>query len=386
MVLRGIMVDDKDRQSIPIITFVLNAALVFSLSMVVAQLTGTMEAIRFADLFQSIQSAIWMSVGILLGYAVQIFVHELGHLLAGLLSGYTFISFRAGRLMLSMQEGKLRRTWLTVPGTMGQCLMAPPPPRNGQFPFVLYNLGGGGANLLIGLMLLILMMVFPWPVFARPIGFGLVTVGIYLGITNLVPASMQGIRNDGANVRALRADEIVRQAFWAILQISADLVAGKRLRDTSPGLYVIPTAADRTDPIICNWGALQVSFYEDWHDFASAKRLAREWLESKGMPVILKLELLGMMVFYDLIGDYRPDDIRRLYVTELQRHSGGFRNSLSRLRLDYAYELLLNRDIEAARLHLQQFESVSAEYPYKGEVQSERELIAMVDELAYQRG
>ncbi len=379
------MPDDKGRQPASISGLFMTTALIAGLSLVTAYLTGMIETLRFDSILTSVQSVLMMVVGIAIGYFVQIFVHEFGHLLSGIISGYSFISFRTGRMMFSKQDGKIKRTRLSIPGTLGQCLMAPPAPREGVYPYKLYNIGGGAANILVGLLLLAMMMLVPWPPFMRPIGFGLITVGLYMGISNLVPAGMQGIRNDGANVRALQSDGIVRQGFWAILQISANLVAGKRMREISSGLFAIPVAANKADPIICNWGALQVGFYEDWHDFGSANRLAREWFEAEGMPEMLKLELLSMMAFYELIGECNPNELRRLYSTQLQQHPIGFQQSLSRLRLDYAFELLFNHDAETAQRYLQQFEQVAVHYPYQGEVQSERELLALVDDLAARR-
>ncbi len=45
-------------------------------------------------------------------------------------------------------QGKIRRKRLSLPGTGGQCLLDPPAMDGGRFPAVLYNLGGGLANLI----------------------------------------------------------------------------------------------------------------------------------------------------------------------------------------------------------------------------------------------
>ena len=72
----------------------------------------------------------------------SIVMHELGHLIGGLLTGYRLVSFRIFSFMLVKIDGKWQHRRSSVPGTGGQCLMAPPRIKNGDYPLALYNLGG----------------------------------------------------------------------------------------------------------------------------------------------------------------------------------------------------------------------------------------------------
>lgn len=87
---------------------------------------------------------------IALGGAVwlQTILHEAGHLVFGLASGYRFVSFRIGSLMWQKDGGKLRFCRFQLAGTGGQCLMAPPDLTDGKMPYKLYNLGGALMNLI----------------------------------------------------------------------------------------------------------------------------------------------------------------------------------------------------------------------------------------------
>ena len=89
-----------------------------------------------------------MLLGVIALLMLVIIIHEAGHLVFGLLSGYRFVSFRVMSLMWIKRDGRLRLKRLTLAGTGGQCLMAPPEMVNGRFPVVLYNLGGAIMNLL----------------------------------------------------------------------------------------------------------------------------------------------------------------------------------------------------------------------------------------------
>ena len=76
------------------------------------------------------------------GMMGQIILHEAGHLLGGLATGYAFVSFRVGSWMLLKRDGRLHLGRYTLPGTGGQCLMAPPTWKEDGFPALLYNLSG----------------------------------------------------------------------------------------------------------------------------------------------------------------------------------------------------------------------------------------------------
>ena len=62
----------------------------------------------------------------LVAFILQIVLHEGGHLLFGLLSGYRFVSFRIFNWTLIRQEGKFRLKRFGIAGPGGQCLMLPP--------------------------------------------------------------------------------------------------------------------------------------------------------------------------------------------------------------------------------------------------------------------
>ena len=74
--------------------------------------------------------------------SAQLILHEAGHLVCGLISGYRFSSFRVGSLMLFQEGKRLRFKTLSIAGTGGQCLMLPPQCDDTPIPFRLYLLGG----------------------------------------------------------------------------------------------------------------------------------------------------------------------------------------------------------------------------------------------------
>ena len=97
---------------------------------------------------------LFVFLGFCVSFALQIILHETGHLIGGLLTGYKFCSFRIGNLQLQRENGALRFRRLKLAGTGGQCLMTPPEPVGGKIPVMLYNLAGPLMNLLTALLAL----------------------------------------------------------------------------------------------------------------------------------------------------------------------------------------------------------------------------------------
>lgn len=92
-------------------------------------------------------------VSLLAGFLVHIIIHEAGHLIFGLMTGYSYVSFRIGSYTLVKQDKKLKFKRFNIPGTAGQCLMMPPKIIDGKFPFVIYNFGGAIMNIIVETMI-----------------------------------------------------------------------------------------------------------------------------------------------------------------------------------------------------------------------------------------
>ena len=70
---------------------------------------------------------IFLFIAGVIAFILQVIVHEAGHLVFGLLSGYKFISFRVFDFKIIKDEnGKLKIRFERLAGTGGQCLMRAP--------------------------------------------------------------------------------------------------------------------------------------------------------------------------------------------------------------------------------------------------------------------
>ena len=140
---------------------------------------------------------LFLFLGFCVSFAVQIILHETGHLLGGLLTGYKFCSFRIGNLQLQRENGSLRFCRLKLAGTGGQCLMTPPEPVDRKIPVMLYNLAGPLMNLFTALLALGVYSRLDRTGAGAALLFMFALAGFYLAITNGIPLRLGPIDNDG---------------------------------------------------------------------------------------------------------------------------------------------------------------------------------------------
>lgn len=137
-------------------------------------------------------SYIMIVPGAFIGFIIAIIIHELGHLIFGLLTGYKFTSFKVLCIKIYKKD-KLRIKF--EPGLFsipGQCLMKPTN-RN----YFMYNLGGLIFTYVLSLFSLIIFYVNNNHYLAQLI-FGLFVVNTSLGVLNSI-YNKDGI-NDICNI------------------------------------------------------------------------------------------------------------------------------------------------------------------------------------------
>ena len=161
----------------------------------------------------------------LLTLQVVIIIHELGHLVLGLMTGYRFLSYRyLSWIIVKDEEGKFHLKRYFIIGTGGQCLMIPPD--KDEIPIFWYNIGGVLFNALS--IIPALFMIF-WQnnAFVIYVISVFIFMSVFLIATNWLP--IKGITNDGNNYREAKKDPETRIAFNDILTMNVYNVYGYRL-------------------------------------------------------------------------------------------------------------------------------------------------------------
>ena len=332
--------------------------------------------------FISYDSYFIYSITLLFATYLHLIIHEAGHLVGGLISGYTFVSFRIVNFtIIRCKNGKLLRKKFSIAGTAGQCLMSPPNATlpDYKYPLALYNLSGGVANLLFSVLFVPIALVSSGLIAATIWTF--VGVGIYLALVNLIPLKFVGIDNDGSNLFTCSKSAIARRTFWVQLKVIDQLTQGIPISEMPPEWFEPPAM-----PLCHISGAvagIRLSYLLDKGEFEQSKNYAQQVLDSPGKTLeIHKNELLCELLFLELIDQCRPEEIKRLYTKEVQSHIKALSTHLSKRRIIYAYQKLFTKDEKKTKRALSDFEKTCETTPYLGEIISERKLVDLVNELS----
>ena len=201
-------------------------------------------------------------VALFIAAYLQIILHEAGHLVCGLLSGYNFVSFRIGSFTIIKQDGKIRIKRFKLAGTGGQCLMSPP--RDvalDEVPTMLYNAGGVLMNILTATIALVLLitcknMMPNWLIYFLA---GNMVIGYAFALLNGIPMKIGGIANDGHNMLHLGKNKQSVKGFSVQLIANEMVQNGTRPADMPEELFDLGDEIDYSDPLQCNVELMHLS-------------------------------------------------------------------------------------------------------------------------------
>lgn len=320
---------------------------------------------------------LWLAVYLIVLYVVyflQIVVHEGGHLVFGLLTGYTFISFRIGSFIITKEDGKLRFARFSLAGTGGQCLLCPPEEKEGKIPFTLYNLGGVIFNVIFAAICLTLYLILPnIHVFSVALVMSAV-LSLYTAAVNGIPMRMGLVNNDGYNGISLGKDKQAMRSFACQLRVSASMAKGARLRDMPLEHFELADGADASNPINNTITVFKCNRLLDEHRFEQTRALAQQLIEDENVIGIYKNLLVCDIAFCEMLAG-ECDRAASRFTKEQKKIMAAMATNPSVIRTQYAYSLLCEKDNAKAEKYLAAFEKAAKKHPYSGDIESERELI-----------
>lgn len=325
------------------------------------------------------QGMVAMILAIYGAMLIQIIVHEAGHLVFGLISGYEFSSFRIGNMMVLKEDGKIRLRRFSIAGTAGQCLMSPPDLVDGKMPVVLYNLGGCIFNLIVSVIFGVLACVSGENPIAFLVYVAFAVIGIAFALTNGIPLMVGPISNDGHNAMSLGKNPKAMQAFWLQLKVNNEQAKGKRLKEMPESWFPVPADEDLGNGLIVALGVFRVSWLMDQLRLEEAVEYMEELL-NKGTGIIglHRSLLMNERIFCELVAKANVNEAMNLHNEEHEKFVKSMKNTPSVIRTEYAYALLAEKDEKKAEELLARFEKVAKTYPYPREIEGERELLSLV--------
>lgn len=309
----------------------------------------------------------------IISYLIHIIIHELGHLVFGIATGYSFVSFRIGSLTIIREDGRFKTKKYNIPGTAGQCLMMPPELRDGKYPFIIYNFGGVIMNMIfscIGILAII---------FIENIGFSLNVIlvlfaiaGFFAALTNGIPFKIAGIANDAYNVKSMIKDDEAKRGFYLQLRVNGLLSKGMRFKDMDYTLFELKEGSDISNPLNTGIKLIEYSWYLDNMDFDKARICIDSFVPhfNKLIP-LYTYEINCERMFLELVGECNKNFIDRIYNQQLKKYIKASKYMISKKRLLMAYEAFYNEDKAKALECYQELKKLYNNYPVKGEADME---------------
>lgn len=319
-------------------------------------------------------------------YLVHIIIHEAGHLIFGILTGYTFVSFRIASITLIKENNKFKIKKFSIPGTAGQCLMMPPELKDGKYPFIIYNLGGGLMNLLISLASILIIIITENRVSTLNLILTLESIaGIIAGLTNIIPLKVGGVANDGYNILSMLKDEYARYGFYAQLKTYALLTKGYRMKDIPFKDIECKEGVDLSNPLVASLKLLEHSWYLDKMDFNNAELCLKAFDSNIDLIPIIRYEINCEKIFLELTGDCNKDVVDKLYDDSLKKYIKASKFSISKKRFLMAYKAFYEKDLDKALKYFKEGEALALKYPVKGEAEMELMLMNWIKNSIIER-
>ena len=145
---------------------------------------------------------------------IQMFVHELGHYIFGLFTGYRFLYFQVGPLFL--YKDKNFKLHLNIEKEFGgQCVMVPKTKES--VSFVLYNLGGIIANIMLSAIGIFMAVCSSG--YVKLFFLMLFVAGAIKILNNGIPRKRSKYPTDGYNVCLLCKYKTTREDYVNYLKL-----------------------------------------------------------------------------------------------------------------------------------------------------------------------
>ena len=297
---------------------------------------------KFCDIgtLRLLLPALGAVVGAMVAFILHIIIHEGGHLVAGLLTGYRFVSFRIFSLTLIRKDGRYQWRNFSLGGTGGQCLMAPPLRPLEEIDTRWYNLGG------------------------------------LLAFINGIPMKLSGVNNDGYNLLFLEKTPDDKRRLCQMLEANANIQNGMQPKEMPDEMFPAEEQVNWKDGLQVNWQLMVVARLENQHRWEEAYALLQEGLAQKQHIAALFQQELTLEMVFVCLATGRIEEARQLYTERLRKYVKQFmKTHSSKQRIHFATTLLLDGNREEALRLLEDLKAHRADYLLQGEVDMDIELM-----------
>lgn len=337
------------------------------------------------DKMKMAEAVVISFAALVVGVFVNAILHEAGHLVGGLLTGYKFLSFRIFNLTLQKEDEGWHWKKFSIMGTLGQCLMCPPHTQN--VPYFWYNVGGVMVNLIICVISSIMLYAFDLTMVPFEFCVMLLATGIWFLLTNAIPMTPGGAPNDGKNILILWRHPEQRKHLHNMLAVAAEQSLGQRVCEMSEEWFEsTPVTKDST---VMEMSARNLHYARlmDEMRFEEAREVAEELMSlGTSLPQLFQMEVASDLLLLELATLNRLEIVNELWDKKfgignmtLQKYITTYRKYLPmKCAVLFAYELINNQSPEEAQKYYDEVASNLNTFTQPGEA---RTAVAIMDDL-----
>ncbi|MGB4661316.1 MAG: hypothetical protein WBI07_19240 [Mobilitalea sp.] len=306
---------------------------------------------------------------IVVAYQIVLVVHEGGHAVFGILTGYKIIIFRIENIAFIQEEGRVHLKFYQSYGSAGQCVLCPPIVETGEdVPFALHTLGGIIGNIILSIISVVLFLCSSNTNYIVELFLALLFfISLLSALMNGIPYNGVAISNDGYNFKLLRNSAQTRKSLYYQLQIISKLCKGMTYKELPEEIVIVPKPSDQTNPILA-WHQM-ISYYRyldngRWAD-------AFEYLEeiekysckySKSLKYAVQAEKLFLMIKFEL--DFY--EIEEIYV-QIKKLIKNKKADFHLVKVQMAYEIYKKNNLRTRERIRAELKAKANTYPCKGD-------------------
>ena len=311
----------------------------------------------------------WMLVAALIAAILNIILHEGGHLVAGLLTGYKFVSYRFFNWTLISKDGRLQWRNFELAGTGGQCLMAPPDRPLEEIDTRLYNAGGVLVQFIIALLCIVLIWALDLPEWLDILLAMMALFGILGVLTNGIPMKIGGVANDGYNLLQLEKNREAKQSFCNVLELNARNQGGESYGEMPDRLFNMPDPIDWKNPMHAATVLASATRKQSLHQWEeSYQQLTEACSHMSDIMPLYQLELGNMMILA-CIATGRDEEARQHYTDKVAKYIAHHAPTQSDKQMTtMAVALALEGDRPRAEAIMHRLEGERDKYIHQGDV------------------
>ena len=378
---------NESNKGVGCLTKIITFLIIFTIGILIG-LYGFEPMIKMYERYGAVISGIVLVCGLIFATVLSTVIHEGGHLVFGLISGYRFVSFRIFSFVWVKTDDGIKLKRYSIPGTSGQCLLSPPELNDGKMPTILYNLGGCIA----GIVFAVLFTIAAALLYDNCILFSafllLALCNLLMALMNGIPMKMQ-VNNDGMNALSIGKNAEAIYSFWLQLSVNERQSRGERLCEMPDEWFYMPSDQALKNSMVASNAYIYCMRLIEERNFDAARDSIEHLLSVNAALMDLHKVILYFELLYiaSINGDKISAD--RIFNVELNKHKSLMANNLSAMRSRYAYESLIREDKAAAYKLRKKIDKMTAKlknHMFAREVIFEEELIERVDTISDQSG